>query len=140
MKGFEPLCLSAADFKSAVSAISPHSHVTGILLLSNYNKVIMVYDKLPSTGIEPVTYGLEVRCSIRLSYEGKLIFYTNLGHILPTFICATNRCFRYALLLSAFEIPTLCATYFTILSQPIQSHTAHTLPSYWICVGKIDFY
>jgi hypothetical protein len=28
-------------------------------------------DLAPSTGLEPVTDGLEIRCSIQLSYEGK---------------------------------------------------------------------
>ena len=30
---------------------------------------------VPTTGLEPVAYGLEIRCSIQLSYVG--IFYKN---------------------------------------------------------------
>jgi hypothetical protein len=29
----------------------------------------------PSAGLEPATDGLEIRCSIQLSYEGKLAFF-----------------------------------------------------------------
>tara|TARA_B100000029_G_scaffold143970_1_gene139193 strand:+ start:42 stop:221 length:180 start_codon:yes stop_codon:yes gene_type:complete len=40
---------------------------------------------VPTTGLEPVAYGLEIRCSIQLSYVGIAEIYINFEVIYKSF-------------------------------------------------------
>ena len=72
MKGLEPSRIAAPDPKSGVSANFTTSAKGLLVPKTRHNaslKALKAHKMVRPRGLEPLTYGLEGRCSIQLSYE-----------------------------------------------------------------------